>query len=114
MTATARGVVAVVPDELVDGFRLAGAEAVGAETVEEVVETVERLVAEGTVGLIAVHEPLLAGVPDEDRRRWEDLVEPTIVPIPSGEREPSTARHARLARRLQAAVGYHVTFEEEP
>lgn len=105
----------IVTNALLDaGFRLAGVGTRVAHTPAEAEETVRQLLAEGELGVIAVHRPYLEEFDPEFRLRLESLVSPVVLPIPDGlETESPQSRRARLADMLQRAVGYHIVFREE-
>lgn len=111
---TSTGVVVVVPPELETGFRLAGADTVTAEGGSEVIAALARLVDEGRGGVIAVYEPFLTDVPEDERARFESSTFPVVVPLPPGlESRDEQSHRARISAMLSRAVGYHITFGEE-
>lgn len=105
----------IVTSPLLDpGFRLAGVGTRVAHTPAEAEETVRNLLADGEVGVIAVHRPYLDDFDPEFRSRLESLVNPVVLAVPDGlETETTQTRQARLAELLQRAVGYHIVFEED-
>lgn len=112
-TADAQLVV-VAPDGLIDGFKLTGVATVPAETTEDAERVVLRLLRDGERGVIAIHGPLFAGLADDLQRKLRASVSPVVVELPTGEDAGGdAARKSRLARRLQHAIGYHVTFGED-
>lgn len=111
---TASGLVVVVPSELETGFLLAGVETVGVETGEEAASSLQELMAAGERALIAVYEPFLSVLPDQQRELAESSLEPVVVPLPAGlERHDEEAHRARISEMLSRAVGYHITFGRE-
>lgn len=113
--ATGRLVV-VAPPELAGGFRLAGTDTLVAADPDEAAAVLERVLAEGERGVVAVYEPYFLRLAPERRARLEASTSPVVVALPAGlGAEASAERRARLAARLQRAIGFHVTFgEEEP
>lgn len=106
-----QGVFVVVPEDLVSGYRLAGARTMVASSSQEAAGVVDGMLAEGVTGVVAVYEPYLAGIDPVTRARFEAEVMPVVVPLPAGLREPDEAeRRARLSEMLSRAVGYHITF----
>lgn len=106
--------VVAVPAEMVAGFELAGADTRVVAGSEEADALLGTLFGEGERGVIGVYEPFLAGLDPGRRARLEASVAPVVVPIPTGlAAEAAAGRRARLIARLQRAVGYHITFEEE-
>lgn len=105
------GIVFVVPPELQSGFGLAGAETVTADDGNDAAASVRRLVAGGERALIAVYEPFLAALGDEERDAIEASLDPVVVPLPAGlERYDEDTHRARISAMLSRAVGYHITF----
>lgn len=112
MSTDARLVV-LVPAELVRGFRLAGVDVVVVNDPHEAESEIRRLLAEGERGVIGVYQPYLEGVDPQFGERLEASVAPVVLPLPTGlEDEAHEVIRARLAARLQRAVGYAVTFGE--
>ena len=111
---TTGSVVVVIPAELEIGFLLAGVEAVPAATPAEAIESLDRLVAEGAGGVIAVYEPFLAETSPARRAIYESSVSPLVVPLPAGlEEHDEESQRARISAMLSRAVGYHITFGED-
>lgn len=111
---TKTGVVLVVPPELETGFRLAGAETVSVETASDATEVLEELMSGDRGGVIAVYEPFLDEVPEQDRVQFEASTFPVVVPLPPGLHTRDKESHrARISAMLSRAVGYHITFGEE-
>lgn len=108
------GLVVVVPPELEAGFGLVGVDTVSASESEEASQALARILDDGGRALVAVYEPLLAGMPAAERERLESSLLPVIVPLPAGLEERDEESHqARISAMLRKAVGYHITFEEE-
>lgn len=106
----ARLIVITTPD-LAPGFRLAGVTTLPAESSEAAADVLARLVdVEREDGVIGVHEPFLVGLDGRLRRRLDDLVEPIVVAIPTGDKDGLGWRRGRLAEMLQRAVGREMTF----
>ena len=109
-----RLVVLTTPD-LAPGYGLAGATTVPVLSAEEAASELLSLVdGRGERGVIAVHEPFHAALDKEVRRRFDEALEPLVVPLPSG--DPGTGdggRRERLMKMLWQAVGYEITFDAE-
>ncbi len=105
--------IVVTSEEQAPGFRLAGVAVEVARTSDAAARLVNGFLAEGQGGVIAVHEPLLAGLDPTTRQRFDDAVDPMVVSLPSGSQEPGEARRARLAAMLRRAIGYRITFGTE-
>jgi vacuolar-type H+-ATPase subunit F/Vma7 len=105
--------IVVTGEDRAPGFRLAGVGVEVARSPDAAARVVSGLLAEGRGGVIAVDEPLLAGLDPRTRQRFEESVDPMVVSLPSGVREPGEARRARLAAMLRRAIGYRITFGTE-
>ncbi len=104
----------VSPDELAGGFRLTGVHVATAETPEAAERVISELLADGERGVIGVSSPLFDGLDEGVRRRLSASVSPVVVAVPAGVgTEPEVTRRDRLARRLQQAIGFHITFSDE-
>lgn len=111
---TDRALTVVIPPELEAGFGLAGVETVTAVDSGEALEALDRLVEEGTGGVIAVYEPYLVETAPERRAVYESSLAPIVMPLPPGlEARDQEAHRARISAMLGRAVGYHITFGEE-
>lgn len=105
------GMVIVVPSELESGFGLVGVETVTANNSDEAADSIRELVTRGRSALVAVYEPFLSGLGDEEREALESSLEPVVVPLPAGlELHDEEAHRARISAMLSRAVGYHITF----
>ncbi len=112
-TAQARLVV-ISPVELANGFRLAGAFTMESDSSDEAEHVIGQLLRDGERGVIAVYAPLFEGFNVDLKRKLRASVAPVVVELPTGLRvEGEDVRRARLAERLQNAIGYHVTFSED-
>jgi vacuolar-type H+-ATPase subunit F/Vma7 len=110
----ASGMIVLVPPELETGFRLAGVETVGAENGDEASRALEELIAGGERALIAIYEPFLSTLPDQQRRVAESSLAPVVVALPAGlERHDADRHRGRISEMLSRAVGYHITFGQE-
>jgi vacuolar-type H+-ATPase subunit F/Vma7 len=106
--------VVVTPQELAAGFRLAGVHTRVARDVAEAARQVQEVCDDPEVGVVGVHEPFLAGFPSARRRQLEACVSPVVVALPAGLGAGDVQqRRARLAERLQRAVGYRLSFAPE-
>lgn len=103
--------VALVPPDLEAGLRLAGADTRVVADAAAAEREVARLLSEGERGVIAVYETFLAGFDPKLRASLEASVAPVTIPVPSGlATGGATDRRARMAARLQRAVGYHISL----
>jgi vacuolar-type H+-ATPase subunit F/Vma7 len=109
----ARLVVVTAPEQSA-GFRLAGAAMEEASGPEDAARIINDLVRRGEGGIVAVHEPLLAGMDPDHRRRLEELANPVVVALPVGTAEGGEgARRGRLADLLRRSIGYWFAFPGE-
>ena len=106
--------VVLSPPDLESGFLLAGVEVRVVADRAEAETSLDRLMSEGTAGVIAVYEPFLSGMSADRRSKLERSLVPVVVPLPSGLAADGGGDHrARLLSRLQRAIGFRVTFGEE-
>lgn len=105
------GMVVVVPTELEGGFALGGVDSVTADDAEGAADSVRELVATPRSALVAVYEPFLSALADDEREAIESSFEPVVVPLPAGlEQYDEETHRARISDMLSRAVGYHITF----
>ncbi|MGD2042986.1 MAG: V-type ATP synthase subunit F [Acidimicrobiia bacterium] len=105
------GMVFVVPSELEVGFGLAGVETVSADSEDKAADAIRDLVAGERRALVAVYEPFLSALGEQEREALESSLEPVVVPLPAGlERYDEDTHRARISAMLSRAVGYHITF----
>lgn len=102
----ARLVVVSTPS-LADGFRLAGATAIGTGPAG-VSETLRSLVAQQDVGLVLVTDDLWEAVPTRLRGALENLAQPIVLGLPSGAVGGAVVRRRLLGEMLERAIGYRV------
>ncbi len=101
----ARLCVVAKPD-LVDGFRLAGAEVHPAPTPELATEVLRALLRRPDVGLIALDADYYSDLEDRLRRQVERSALPVVVALPVGRApEAGAARSAYVAELIQRAIG---------
>lgn len=102
-------IVALVDEEMVPGFRLAGVGARPTGTAEELRRSAESLLADPGVRLVLVDESLFRQLSERLRRRLEDSRSPVFIPVPAfriskGAMQPEEY----IARLMQRATGYHI------
>lgn len=89
------------------GFRLAGA---AVEEVEEAraSERVAALLADRTLGVLALEEPLLDRLPEAlvERVRREGV--PVLLPFPAPEGGVEGSGESYVAAMIRRAIGYHI------
>ena len=100
----------VVPPRMAPGFRLAGTRTEVVDDNEAARAVVEREVAAGSRGVIALAAPLWAGLPPRLRAAWEARTVPLVVALPDEGGESAEARRDRVRALLARSVGYEITF----
>ncbi len=100
----------VTTEELVPGYRLAGAAAIAAATAEEAAAAVRRLANERDVAIIGVHQPFFAAFEPRFVAELERRVLPVVIDLPSGEVGAREGRRARLVALLRRAIGRRIAF----
>lgn len=109
----ARLIVITLP-ELAAGFRLAGVRAVVASDAAQAAAAVADLRRQDDVGVLAIHAPLLDGMPPDQQRHLAALTRPVVVAVPDGLRaEDASARRRRLTELLERAVGFRLRLPTE-
>ena len=74
--------IAVVgSDEFVVGFRLAGIRKVYGVSPDELPQTIEALMADESVGILAVHTRDLEELPQQLRDKMISSVDPVVIPV---------------------------------
>jgi vacuolar-type H+-ATPase subunit F/Vma7 len=104
----------ITTPELAAGYRLAGASTLAVGSVAEAASRLEELL-EREDGVIALHGPYFRALPRPLRRRLDALRTPLVVALPAGTApEEAEDRRERLLQMLRQAVGYELTFSDEP
>ena len=104
--------VTVLTDaDTADGFRLAGAHVVVAESAGSAQRVLAGLMDDESTGIIAVNEAFMAEASERMRRRIESSYRPIVVSLPVHETISVTPdRLARLARLIRRAIGFDITL----
>src|SRR5450756_1916988 len=96
----------VAKPDLVDGFRLAGAEVHPARTAELAREVLRALLKSDDVGLIALDADYYASLDDRFRRQLDLRQRPIVMPLPEGRATGGAEiRSAYVAELIQRAIG---------
>jgi len=107
----ARLCVVAKPD-LVDGFRLAGAEVHLAPSPELAAEIVRALLRRPDVGLIVLDADYYSGLDDRLRRQVDRSASPIVVALPVGRPVGSgESRSAHVAELIQRAIGLRMAVK---
>jgi vacuolar-type H+-ATPase subunit F/Vma7 len=105
----------ITDPHLATGFHLAGVAAFAAANAQAAQQLVARLLDEGESGLLAIDEELLAGLDAAVRQRLAAAEHLPHLALPG--RQAAGAELAgtgRIARLLREAIGFHITFQNEP
>ncbi len=93
------------------GFELAGVDVVRTEDQNTARTQLLELLADPTVGLIAVSQGILDQLDDATRRRVDAQTKPVVVGLPTGGPVTGfTDRRAYLSSLLRRAVGFELEF----
>jgi vacuolar-type H+-ATPase subunit F/Vma7 len=100
--------------QLAAGYRLAGVTTLEIGSSAEAAVRLEVLV-ENEDGVIAVHAPYFEALDRPLRQRLDALRAPLVVALPAGTpADEAQDRRERLLQMLRQAVGYEITFSDEP
>ncbi len=107
-------VVILTDPETADGFRLAGARVLVAESPAAAQDVLVGLLDDEGTGIVAVNEAFMAAASERTRRRIESMYRPIVVPLPVRETVSMPSdRLARLARLIRRAVGFDITLRRQ-
>jgi vacuolar-type H+-ATPase subunit F/Vma7 len=102
-------IIALVDEEMVPGFRLAGVSARPTGSPEALRRSSESLLSDPGVRLVLVDESLFRQLPERFRRKLEDSRSPVFIPIPAFRiSEGAMKPEEYIARLMQRATGYHI------
>ncbi len=105
----------ITRDELVPGFQLAGVDTFGARDVETAQELIERWMAAGEKGLLAIDDGLLERMDPAFLKRLDSYEAMPHLAIPGGRPlGPEASRAYRITQLIRRAIGFHITFKGEP
>jgi V/A-type H+-transporting ATPase subunit F len=103
--------VVIADPETAPGFQLAGVEVICVEDAETARTRVFELLADASVGLIAVSSALLDLFDEATRLRVESSYKPVVVSLPTGGPVKGFVdRREYLAAIVSRAIGFHITF----
>ncbi|GAA4738997.1 hypothetical protein GCM10023328_19870 [Modestobacter marinus] len=100
----------IVPADTAAGFRLAGTRTVVAGDPDTVRQVVDREIAGGSRGVIAVAERTWAELPAAVRADWSSRSVPLVLPLPAEDSGAAGTRRSRVQELLARSVGYEITF----
>jgi vacuolar-type H+-ATPase subunit F/Vma7 len=100
---------------LAPGFQLAGVDAFATDDAEAAQELIAGWLEAGETGLLAIDDGLLADFDPARRRRLDASDRLPYIAIPGGgPLEPAISRRRRITEMIRRAIGFHITFREEP
>lgn len=96
------------------GFKLAGVDAVEADSPEEVREKFSALLADPETGIIGMNENFLSYLDVRVRNSLEKMSRPVVVPIPAmGEKFTFSTKRDALQKMIKKAVGFDIKMGSE-
>jgi vacuolar-type H+-ATPase subunit F/Vma7 len=106
--------VVLIRPALATGFQLAGVETIPARDLGQVERQVEEWLESHENILLALDDSCLEAMSEELIRRMDAAPNFLYVAIHGGPTtEPRFSRPERIARVLQQAIGFSITFQEE-
>jgi vacuolar-type H+-ATPase subunit F/Vma7 len=99
--------------ETVSGFHLAGIDAYAADTAAKAQSQIEKWLAAGEQGLLAVDETLFIAFDPTFQKRLTSGDQLPVLVLPSGRPIGSeiTGRQ-HIADLIRQAIGFHITFQD--
>lgn len=99
---------------LVPGFHLAGVNAYGIEDVKTAQELIEKWMADGEAGLLAIDNSLLDRMDEDFLQRLASSEKLLYVGIPARQQSgSSTSRTDRVTALIRQAIGFHITLKSD-
>lgn len=106
--------VVLIRPSLATGFQLAGVETIPAQDLNQVERQIEEWLKAEEDLLLALDDGCLEALPEELIQRMDSDPNLLYVAIHGGpSTEPKFSRPERIARVLQRAIGFSITFQEE-
>ena len=102
--------VIVTDSDRLSGFRLAGAEVLEADTVDQARSIIPPLLFRDDIGIVAVEEEYMLSLDEKLMDRIEKMHRPLIIPIPSRSNEGD--RRSYIERLLRKAIGYNIVLRK--
>ena len=100
--------------EIVSGFHLAGVDAQAAESAAEAQAQIERWLAAGEQGLLAVDEALFTGFDPAFARQLQSGDQLPVIVLPGGRPVgPESSGRQHIADLIREAIGFHITFQDK-
>lgn len=104
-------VLLIVPPDLADGFRLAGARVWPAADAQSARELLLAALADPDAGIVGLADEYFAALEAPLLRRIEQRPRPVVVPLPTRvAARPEEQRRAYLAELIRRAVGLKVVL----
>lgn len=104
-------VVALTDEDTALGFKLAGADVYVANNSAEVRRSLNNLLDDDSIGIVAVNEAMLTDIDERTQKRVDTVYRPIVIPLPIKEKlEKGEERRAYLAKLIRRAVGFDITL----
>lgn len=107
--------IVITTADLASGFQLAGVETFAVEDVSAAETVLRQLLVKGEASLIVVGRALLQAMDARLQRQVETSYQPLVMAIPGA--MPTLARrerHRHITELIRRAIGFQITFGEEP
>jgi vacuolar-type H+-ATPase subunit F/Vma7 len=99
--------------ETVSGFHLAGIDAFAAESPAAAQSQIEKWLAAGEQGLLAVDESLFTGFDPLFAKRLAANDRLPVIRLPNGRPVgPERSGRQHIADLIREAIGFHITFQD--
>ncbi|MCE5203056.1 MAG: V-type ATP synthase subunit F [Coriobacteriales bacterium] len=94
-----------------DGFRLAGADVVTAESPDEARRRLNELIDDDSSGIIAVNEAFMSEIDERTQQKINSTYRPIVISLPIHEKLQAEEDHrAYLSRLIRRAIGFDITL----
>ena len=106
-------VIIIGSKESIDGFRLAGVEALAADDASEATQILESSLSRDDAGVIALEEEWFDALSERMREKIDRLYRPVVLSIPTAVRadQESSERSQRLSSLIKKAVGFEIKLD---
>ena len=94
-----------------DGFRLAGADVVTADSPDEARKRLNELIDDDSSGIVAVNEAFMADIDERTQQKINSTYRPIVISLPIREKLHTDEDHrAYLSRLIRRAIGFDITL----
>ncbi len=105
--------IIITQPETVSGFHLAGIDAFAAASAPKAQSQIEKWLAAGEQGLLAVDETLFADFDPAFQNRLSSSDQLPVIVLPSGRPAgPEITGRQHIADLIREAIGFHITFQD--